>query len=239
MNNDSFEFTEEAQQNLENGEASSTARTYVSPAVIKRLPRYFRYLRELIRNGKMRISSNELSKLMNVTASQIRQDLNCFGGFGQQGYGYNVKYLYAKISEILGVNCNFKAVIVGAGNLGKALVRNPMFTKRGVSTVAMFDIDEALIGGNVAGLNVYSMNELEVFCRENSIDIAVLTLPKESAQESAERLAGAGVKGIWNFTGRELDMNNEDVKVVNVHLGDSLMTLCYQLNLLREEDEDK
>ncbi len=239
MNNDEIEIIGEMQQDIDIGASSSSPRAYVSPAVIKRLPRYFRYLRELIRNGKMRISSGELSKMMNVTASQIRQDLNCFGGFGQQGYGYNVKYLYAKISEILGVNCNFKAVIIGAGNLGKALVRNPMFTKRGVSTVAMFDIDESIIGGTFAGVTVHPMEELESFCCENSIDIAVLTLPKECAQDIAMRLCGAGVRGIWNFTGKELDMLIKDMKVVNVHLGDSLMTLCYELNILCGENEDK
>ena len=236
MNKDDFDLIDDIQiKNLESETSHFSSKPYVSPAVIRRLPRYFRYLRELIRNGKMRISSGELSKMMNVTASQIRQDLNCFGGFGQQGYGYNVKYLYAKISEILGVNCNFKAIIVGAGNLGRALVRNPMFTKRGVSTVAMFDIDKSLIGSTVAGVSVHSMEDLEDFCRDNAIDIAVLTLPKECAQEITERLAEAGVCGFWNFTGKELEMADGDIKVVNVHLGDSLMTLCYELNQLRDE----
>lgn len=215
---------------------SVAAKHNVSEAVIKRLPRYFRYLRELIRNGKMRISSGELSKMMNVTASQIRQDLNCFGGFGQQGYGYNVKYLYAKISEILGVNRNFRAVIIGAGNLGRALVRNPMFTKRGVSTVAMFDINPSVIGGTVSGIEIHSMNEIESFCQKEKIDIAVLTLPKECAQETVEKLIEAGVRGFWNFTGKELEVPSE-VKVVNVHLGDSLMTLCYELNQIEAEEE--
>ena len=226
-------------------EASRSAqaqKTSVSPAVIKRLPRYFRYLRELIREGKMRISSGELSKMMNITASQIRQDLNCFGGFGQQGYGYNVKYLYAKISDILGVNCNFKSVIIGAGNLGRALVRNPMFTKRGVSTIAMFDIDPAVIGCTFSGVTVRSMDTLEIFCEENGVDIAVLTLPKNCAESVTKRLVSAGVHGIWNFTGIELD-TSENVKVVNVHLGDSLMTLCYELNAMNaitisDDDDD-
>ena len=238
MNNDELEIYGDIQQNLVRGDNASSPKSYVSSAVIKRLPRYFRYLRELIRNGKMRISSSELSKMMNVTASQIRQDLNCFGGFGQQGYGYNVKYLYAKISEILGVNCNFRAIIVGAGNLGRALVRNPMFTKRGVSTVAMFDIDNGLIGNTVAGVGVHSMDELESFCNYNFIDIAVLTLPKECAQDVAEKLVCAGVRGIWNFTGKELEMKRAEVKVVNVHLGDSLMTLCYELNRMRDEESE-
>ncbi len=239
MNNDELEIYGDIQQVLGSEDRASSPKAYVSPAVIKRLPRYFRYLRELIRNGKMRISSGELSKMMDVTASQIRQDLNCFGGFGQQGYGYNVKYLYAKISEILGVNSNFKAIIVGAGNLGRALVRNPMFTKRGVSTIAMFDIDEALIGSTIAGVSVHSMEELESFCEENQIDIAVLTLPKECACDVSERLERAGVSGLWNFTGKELQMTHKSMKVVNVHLGDSLMTLCYELNQMKEENKDK
>ena len=221
-------------------ETGTSSRPDVPQVVIKRLPRYFRYLRELIRNGKMRISSGELSKMMGVTASQIRQDLNCFGGFGQQGYGYNVKYLYAKISEILGVNCNFRAVIVGSGNLGRALVRNPMFSKRGVSTIAMFDVDEAVIGSTVSGLTVLSMDKLEEFCEENVVDIAVLTVPKECAADVTNRLVAAGICGIWNFTGKELDMNrSDDVKVVNVHLGDSLSTLCYELNILKNSPKNE
>ncbi len=239
MNNDELEIYGDIQLSLDQEGNASSPKAYVSPAVIKRLPRYFRYLRELIRNGKMRISSNELSKMMNVTASQIRQDLNCFGGFGQQGYGYNVKYLYAKISEILGVNCNFKAIIVGAGNLGRALVRNPMFTKRGVSTVAMFDIDTNLIGNTVAGVSIHSMDELQDFCRDNLIDIAVLTLPKECAQEVSDKLTKAGVCGIWNFTGKELEMKRDKVEIVNVHLGDSLMTLCYELKRMKDEETQK
>ena len=239
MNNDEKELYGDIGQIISEDDRISSHKANVSSAVIKRLPRYFRYLRELIRNGKMRISSGELSKMMNVTASQIRQDLNCFGGFGQQGYGYNVKYLYAKISEILGVNSNYRAIIVGAGNLGRAIVRNPMFTKRGVSTVAMFDIDKNLIGNTVAGITVHSLDHLEDFCKEQFIDIAVLTLPKECAKEITERLVLAGVRGIWNFTGCELDSGDESFKVVNVHLGDSLMTLCYELNCLDNKEKNK
>lgn len=216
----------------------ATARQGVSPAVIKRLPRYYRYLRELIRQDKLRISSSELSRMMNVTASQIRQDFNCFGGFGQQGYGYNVKYLYVKISEILGVSRRFTAVIIGAGNLGRALGRNVMFAKRGVIPTAMFDVDPALIGTQVGELPVLSMKKLEEYLAAHHTDIAVLTLPKEDAYEAAHRLARAGVSGLWNFTGRELDLGEYNTKVENVHLGDSLMTLCYELNLLRTEEEE-
>lgn len=211
----------------------------VSPAVIKRLPRYFRYLRELIRAGKLRISSGELSELMHVTASQIRQDLNCFGGFGQQGYGYNVNYLYAKICELLGVSEGYSAVVIGAGNLGRALVRNPMFEKRGVDIVGMFDVDADIIGREIAGIKVYDMRELSAFCARHKVDMAVLTLPKEYALEAAEQLVTVGVKGIWNFTGRELDHLCRDAVVENVHLGDSLMTLCYELRIQDEEKSEK
>ena len=201
----------------------------VSPAVIKRLPRYFRYLRELIRNGKLRVSSNELSEMMHVTASQIRQDLNCFGGFGQQGYGYNVNYLYAKICEILGVGEGFTAVVIGAGNLGRALVRSPMFEKRGVDILAMFDVDPLIIGQTVGDVKVYDMAELEHFCENHAVDIAVLTLPKSRVYEVAERIATLRIPGIWNFTGGEPDLSGVDTVIENVHIGDSLMTLCYEL----------
>ena len=203
-------------------------RVNVSQAVIRRLPRYFRYLRELMRQGKTRISSNELSELMDVTASQIRQDLNCFGGFGQQGYGYNVNYLYARICELLGVGAGIRAIIIGAGDLGRALVRAPMFEKRGVDIVSMFDVDPALIGRTVGDVQIRNVSELESFCAENPVDMAVLTLPKERADEMTERLLACGIRGFWNFTGRDLALG-EDAVVENVHLGDSLMSLNYQL----------
>lgn len=200
----------------------------VSPAVIHRLPRYFRYLRVLLREGKTRVSSGELSRLMNVTASQIRQDLNCFGGFGQQGYGYNVTFLYAKICELLGVGAGFSAIVVGAGDLGRALSRSDMFEKRGVDVISLFDVNPELIGKSVNGVLVRDVAELESFCRENRVDMAVLTVPKEESEEMALRLAACGVPGIWNFTGQELTI--ESVAVENVHLGDSLMILEYRLN---------
>ncbi len=200
----------------------------VSASVIKRLPRYFRYLRILIREGKSRISSSELSKRMNVTASQIRQDLNCFGGFGQQGYGYNVNYLYANICELLGVGAGLHAVIIGAGNLGKALVKSTMFEKRGVEVIAMFDTDPKLIGKTVDGIPVYHADVLEKFCAEHPVDMAVLTLPKEAACGVAAKAVGYGIRGFWNFTSEELSLG-DDVVIENVHLGDSLMTLSYRL----------
>lgn len=216
------------------GDGKADRRPYVSQAVVKRLPRYFRYLRELIAEGKMRISSGELSERMHVTASQIRQDLNCFGGFGQQGYGYNVNYLYAKICEILGVSAGFKAIIIGAGNLGRALARHTMFAKRGVDVIAMFDIDPERIGTYVGDVPVFSMTELESYCRTHPVDIAVFTMPKEAAADIAQRLADTDVMGIWNFTGKEIDLREHGKVVESVHMGDSLMTLCYELCRMQE-----
>ena len=209
---------------------------YVSQSVINRLPRYFRYLRILMREGKTRISSSELSARMNVTASQIRQDLNCFGGFGQQGYGYNINYLYAKICELLGVGAGLRSVIIGAGNLGRAIVRSSMFEKRGVDIVAMFDVNPMLVGQTVDDIMIHNMSELEHFCRDNAVDLAVLTLPKERAAEVAEQLRSLGIRGFWNFTGQELELS--DAIVENVHLGDSLMALCYKLCSTQNEEGD-
>lgn len=201
----------------------------VSPAVIKRLPRYFRYLRMLIREGKTRISSAELSRRMNITASQIRQDLNCFGGFGQQGYGYNVNYLYARICELLGVGVGFQAVIIGAGNLGRALAKNEMFEKRGVDVVAIFDNDATLVGTKVNDIPIIHIDEFERYTATHTVDMAVLTLPKEYAFEMAQRIAETDIVGIWNFTSQDLDGIDDNVVVENVHLGDSLMTLNYRI----------
>lgn len=204
-------------------------RPAVSPAVIRRLPRYFRYLRELIRQGRMRISSGEFAEMMHMTASQMRQDLNCFGGFGQQGYGYNVNYLYAKICELLGVSAGIQGIIVGAGDLGRALVRSSMFEKRGVDIVAMFDIDPALIGREIGGVKIYSMDDLEDFCARMPVDLAVLTLPKDQVEQAAKRLTDNEIYGFWNFTGKDLEYDPDEIVVENVHLGDSLMSLNYRL----------
>lgn len=208
----------------------------VSPAVIKRLPRYFRYLRILIREGKTRVSSAELAKRMNITASQIRQDLNCFGGFGQQGYGYNVNYLYARICDLLGVGAGLQAIIVGAGNLGRALAKNEMFEKRGVDVVAIFDNDTTLIGQRVNEIPIIHVDELERYAATHTIDMAVLTLPKEHALEMAQRIADTDICGIWNFTSQELDSIEGDIIVENVHLGDSLMTLNYLIANKNKEE---
>ena len=211
----------------------------VSLAVIRRLPRYHRYLGDLLRAGKLRISSAELARIMGVTASQIRQDLNCFGGFGQQGYGYNIKFLHGKISELLGVDEGFNAVIIGAGNLGRALAATHMFERRGVNRLAMFDVDSSLIGTKIYGVPVYSVDELGKFCKENKVDIGVLTVPKEAAYDVAKTMTDAGVRGIWNFANMELKLENPDVIVENIHLGDSLMTLCYEIKSRGEKDGDE
>lgn len=222
-------MSEEIKNSGEEASASGEERAQVSQAVVRRLPRYFRYLRELIRQGKMRISSAELSHLMNVTASQIRQDLNCFGGFGQQGYGYRVDYLYAKICELLGVDAGVQAIVVGAGDLGRAIVRSSMFDKRGVSLISLFDVSPELVGKKVGGILVRDMKELEQFLETTPADMAVLTLPKDKVTEVSHRLVKAGIKALWNFTGKELDFDPNEVAVENVHLGDSLMILNYRL----------
>ena len=210
----------------------------VSDAVIKRLPRYHRYLGDLLAEGRLRISSAELSRIMKVTASQIRQDLNCFGGFGQQGYGYNIKYLYGKISELLGVTEGYSAVIVGAGNLGRALAATRMFGRRGVTRLALFDVDEELVGSEIYGIKVLHSDNLTDFCLNEGVDIGVLTVPKEAAAEIADRLVKGGVKGIWNFANMELDLSDKSVIVENIHLGDSLMKLCYEIKSSGEAKND-
>lgn len=230
---DSKNNIEEASVPSKKGKAPS--KPEVSHAVIKRLPRYFRYLRELIRMGKTRVSSAELSKMMNVTASQIRQDLNCFGGFGQQGYGYNVNYLYTKICEILGVGRGYRAAIIGAGNLGTALVRSPMFEKRGVDVVAMFDVSESLIGRKIGGVKIFHVDEIEKVFDEYLIDIAILTVPKDCALDTVDKLKKTSVSGIWNFTGKELELDDVGIVSENVHIGDSLMTLCYEISKSNDE----
>lgn len=200
----------------------------ISQAVIGRLPRYLRFLGELKDQGIERISSKELSVLMNVTASQIRQDLNNFGGFGQQGYGYNVDYLYDEIAHILGLDKRHNLIIIGAGNLGQALANYMNFDKRGFHTKGLFDSDPHMQGRIIRNMPVRPMSELESFIKENAIDIAVLTIPKEAAHSVASRLVGTGIRGIWNFAHVDLNLP-ESIKVENVHLSDSLMKLSYNL----------
>ena len=203
------------------------ART-ISRAVIQRMPRYYRYLSDLEEQGTERISSKELSKLMHVTASQIRQDLNNFGEFGQQGYGYNVNYLREEIGKILGLDKTHKIIIIGAGNLGQALANYVRFEKRGFMIVGLFDINPALQGTEVRGIPVYHMDELESYIAANDIQIAVLTLPRTSAPEAAKRVVQAGIGAIWNFAPIDLNVP-EDVLVENVHLSESMMRLTYRL----------
>lgn len=209
----------------------------ISKAVIKRLPRYYRYLGELLEDNVERISSNDLSKKMRVTASQIRQDLNNFGGFGQQGYGYNVKCLYTEIGKILGLDIVHPMIIVGAGNLGQALANYVEFEKRGFKLVGIFDVNPVLEGIAVRGIEIQMISDLPFFMKENNIEIAILTLPKNKARDMAEILIENGIKAIWNFAHIDLD-TPDDVIVENVHLSESLMTLSYNLSQYRQEHID-
>ena len=209
----------------------------ISKAVIKRLPRYYRYLGELLEDNVERISSNDLSKKMRVTASQIRQDLNNFGGFGQQGYGYNVKYLYTEIGKILGLDIVHPMIIVGAGNLGQALANYVEFEKRGFKLVGIFDVNPVLEGIAVRGIEIQMISDLPFFMKENNIEISILTLPKNKARDMAEILIENGIKAIWNFAHIDLD-TPDDVIVENVHLSESLMTLSYNLSQYRQEHID-
>lgn len=201
----------------------------ISTAVIKRLPRYYRYLGELLQNDVVRISSKELSERMGVTASQIRQDLNNFGGFGQQGYGYNVEYLYNEIAKILGLEKIYSVIIVGAGNLGQALANYTDFEKRGFIIKGLFDVNPRLVGVTVRGIEIKDIDEMEQFVKENNIDLAVLTIPKQKAPKIANSLVEWGIKGIWNFAPIDLRLKDSDVIVENVHLSESLMTLSYKI----------
>lgn len=210
-------------------------RREISQAVIKRLPRYYRYLGELLENDVERISSNELSKKMKVTASQIRQDLNNFGGFGQQGYGYNVKYLRTEIGKILGVDNNHNFVIIGAGNLGQALANYNSFERSGFVLKGIFDVNPRLEGVTIRGIPIHMMDNLKTFIKENDIEIAVLTIPKMKAIEVADMLAETGIKGIWNFAHTDLQLPDH-VIVENVHLSESLMRLSYRVGRAQEEE---
>jgi redox-sensing transcriptional repressor len=200
----------------------------ISMAVIKRLPRYYRYLTDLLKVDVKRTSSQELSKRMGITASQIRQDLNCFGGFGQQGYGYNVELLYKEIGKILGVNKRFSTIIIGAGNMGNALANYANFEKRGFDLIGIFDISPDRVGKDINGIQIQHMDALDAFCEEKQVDIAILTIPSRNVSEVAERVAELGVKGIWNFSPQDLKLSS-DVVVENVHLSDSLMVLGYRI----------
>lgn len=209
-----------------------------SQATIRRLPRYHRYLANLLSEGILRISSSALAERMHVTASQIRQDLSCFGDFGQQGYGYNVKYLYHKIGLLLGAEAGYRAVLVGVGNMGQALLRSRMFERRGVRCVAAFDRDPALVGRIIGDVTVLDGDTLEAFCREERVDLAILTLPADAAREVAPVLAAAGVQGVLNFANTELP-RELPLRVENVHLDDALMLLCYEISSTDRQREEQ
>ena len=203
----------------------------VSTAVIRRLPRYYRYLNDLHNNGTVRVSSEALARSMGLTASQMRQDLSCFGGFGQQGYGYNVERLRSEVADILGMNENHTVVILGAGNLGRALIENFSFRANGFRLTAAFDIDPVLVGTRLGGVPVYHIDLLREYMQEHKVNVAVLTVPANVARESAAVLMECGIEGIWNFTNVELPRaGHEDIKIENVHFADSLLTLSYMIS---------
>lgn len=206
----------------------------ISKAVIRRLPRYYRYLANLKEDGVQRISSKELSKVMRITASQVRQDLNCFGGFGQQGYGYKVDSLYEEIAVILGLDKEYTAIVVGAGNLGRSIAQYKNFAKRGFVIKTLFDQNPDLIGTKIDDFVIQDIAELEAYLKENPVDIAILTVPREVTRDIAERVVAQGVKGIWNFSPMGVLVSDESVVVENVHLSDSLMVLGYRLRNSRE-----
>jgi len=201
----------------------------VSMAVIKRLPKYYKCLGDLLRRNVERVSSQELSKLLGFTASQIRQDLNNFGEFGQQGYGYNVSQLYTEISKILGLNTSHKMVIIGAGNLGQALANYAGFADHGFYIIAVFDSNPNLVGRKIKDIPIYHVDDMEYFINRNDIDIAVLTVPAEVTEEIVKILLNTDIRGIWNFTPTEISID-KDIIVENVHLIDSLLTLSYRIN---------
>ena len=212
------------------------SKSMISSPVIKRLPRYYRFLGELEKQGVIRISSRELSEKMGLTASQIRQDLNCFGGFGQQGYGYNVQELHEAIGKIIGIASDTRTVIIGAGNLGSAIAMHIDFKKAGCSLIGIFDSDPEKTGQIIAGIPVAQMNLIESFCNENKPECAVLCIPKESAEEIVDKLIRLGIKAFWNYSHYDINVDGrEGILVQNVHLSDSLMTLSYGLHNFKKE----
>lgn len=200
----------------------------ISIAVIRRLPRYYRYLSDLLSMGITRISSKELSSRMCITASQIRQDLNCFGGFGQQGYGYNVELLFNEIGNILGINDKFNTIVIGAGNMGQALANYGNFGKRGFQIIGIFDVDPKLIGKKVNNMEIQHFDNIDEFVKVHKVDIAILTIPHDQARKVADKVSKLGVKGLWNFSPMDLQLPC-DMVIENVHLSDSLMVLGYKI----------
>ena len=201
----------------------------ISESVIKRLPRYYRFLGELKAEGLERISSRELSERMGLTASQIRQDLNCFGGFGQQGYGYNIQLLQAEIGEILGLNTPKNTILIGMGNMGRAVTNHMNFESKGFHLIGLFDVKESLVGQIVRNQPIRSIDTLDEFCRENLPKVAILCIPKEAAEGIADQLVKLGVKAFWNFSHYDIAMNHPGVVVQNMHFSDSLMRLSFKM----------
>lgn len=204
----------------------------VSISVVRRLPRYYRFLGDLLRNEIHRVSSRELSLRMGLTASQIRQDLNCFGGFGQQGYGYNVEALYGEIGHILGMDESYKTILIGVGNLGRAVANHMNFDGRGYQLMGLFDSNAQIVGQVIRGVTVMNMDEMEDFCTKEKPGVAILCTPREATQRIADKLVELGVRGFWNYSHYDIAMVHPNVAVENVHLGDSLMTLCYKVKNL-------
>ena len=202
----------------------------ISMSVIRRLPRYYRFLSELNDQNIDKISSTKLAQIMNVTASQVRQDLNCFGGFGQQGYGYSVSQLKEEIKNILGLNNDYKAILIGAGNLGKAVAMHMNFEKLGFELIACFDNNEQKVGSKLNGITVKNESELDDFCNKNHIDTAFLCIPRVCVDNVLDKLYSHGIKNYWNFSHYDINARYNDTMVENVHLSDSLMTLCYRMN---------
>lgn len=202
----------------------------ISNSVIRRLPRYYRFLGELETNGYVRISSRELAEKMGLTASQIRQDFNCFGEFGQQGYGYNVAALKIEIGRILGLDKITPTILLGAGNLGRAIASHINFESKGFKLVGIFDTNPAIISDKIGDVEISDMDELDKICEEHNPRCAILCIPKEAASKEVDRLIAKGIRAFWNFTHYDLRINHSDVSVENVHLGDSLATLSYRLN---------
>ena len=214
----------------------STKRDNISLSVIRRLPRYHRFLHDLMLSGVTRISPRELSERMGLTASQIRQDLNCFGGFGQQGYGYIVEQLYDEISRILGVGNNLPTILLGAGNLGHAIASHMVFEDRGFHLIGIFDRDPKLQGQEINGIPISSGDCLEEFCKQNKPVVAILCLPRDAVFDIAKRLVEWGVEGFWNFSHFDLSLHFPNIVVENVHLGDSLLTLSYRVSEHRRQE---
>lgn len=209
----------------------------VSTAVIRRLPRYYRHLSDLQKAGVVRISSSALGKSMGLTASQIRQDLFCFGGFGQQGYGYKVESLKEEIGEILGISRGHTIVVLGTGNLGRAIIQNFQFSSNGFRLLAAFDVDPQMVGREIAGVPIYHADYLEEFLAQNPVSVGMLTVPIAAAQTMGDRLVNAGVRGIWNFTNGEISFPRDDVVVESVHFSDSLLALSYMISQRQEPNQ--